>query len=78
VLFEKELKLAFFGSEGFDERVYRNAYNQIERVTYQSSSTSIDNIPVIDLTTQEETNQQLRIDNTAVGLNYERIDNEGK
>ena len=73
VLFEKELDLAFFESEGFDEGIYRNAYNQIERVT------------VIDLTdqeeeetTQEEINQQLRIDNTIELNNNEIINNEGK
>ena len=43
LLFEDELDLAFFNSEGFDEGVYRNAYNQINRITHQSSSINIQN-----------------------------------
>lgn len=58
MLFERELDLAFFCSEGFDEAVYRNAYNQIEQNRQSITDSNInDNVPVIDLTTNEETNE---------------------
>lgn len=79
-LFERDLDLAFFYSEGFDEVVYRRAYNQINRGEYHQSET----IDIIDLTTNEEsrvnnqdsdliTNEESRVNDQD---SYERL-NEG-
>jgi len=54
LLFERELDFAFFYSEGFDEVIYRSAYNQIDRETHQLRTTNND-IPTIDLTINNDT-----------------------
>jgi hypothetical protein len=102
MLFERELDLAFFYSDGFDEAIYRNAYNQIGQLTnnindnipiidltYQATHQSIDNnnnIPVINLEIDEETNSlqtsQVQIESSSdiieVLNNNEKIDDESK
>lgn len=78
LLFERELDLAFFNSEGFDEAAYRNAYSQIEQNHQSVTNSSInDNILVIDLTTNEETNE-LRLNQQDSNEPNERLDGKDK
>jgi hypothetical protein len=51
------LDIAFFYSEGFDETTYRRAYNQIDREHDQHHQSEIiinDNVPVVDLTFNDD------------------------
>ena len=62
LLFERELDFAFFYSEGFDEVVYRSAYNQIDRQVEPIDNNN--NIPVVDydvvnLTTNDKINNDV-------------------
>ncbi|PKC12035.1 hypothetical protein RhiirA5_397138 [Rhizophagus irregularis] len=70
MLFERELDLAFFYSDGFDEAIYRNAYNQIGQLTNNIN----DNIPIIDLTYQA-THQSVNNNNNIPVINLE-VDEE--